>query len=87
MEFYELEWLRRQRKVREPWQPALAAKRRRLLRQVAQIEDCVVRGLVTLRFLCGCTWLQTAMRFGGGNSADGVRMLVRRYFKKVQGAV
>ena len=54
----------------------------RLNRYIANVPDSLTRQIMALRFVNGMSWNQVAMRVGGGNTADGVRMLVNRYLKK-----
>ncbi len=49
---------------------------------ISRIEDSMLRQVVMLRFIQGLSWVQVALHLGGGNSADGVRMMVKRYLKK-----
>ncbi len=45
------------------------------------IDDSLLRQIVYLRHVNGLTWDQVAASIGGGNTADGVRMMHDRYFK------
>ena len=54
----------------------------RLNRYIANVQDSLTRQIMALRFVNGMSWNQVAMCVGGGNTADGVRMLVNRYLKK-----
>lgn len=55
---------------------------RKLCEYVANIEDSMMRQIITLRFIQGMSWVQVAMELGGGNSADSVRMMVKRFIAK-----
>lgn len=46
---------------------------------VESIADCNVRLAVSLYFIDGKTWRQTAFRLGGKNTKDGVRKMCQRY--------
>lgn len=54
----------------------------RLERYIAGIEDSLTRQAFTDRFVYGLPWGQVAMRMGGGNTSDGVRMMCYRYLKR-----
>ena len=69
----------------------ILAKEQRLLAEAVRIcdvidgiEDSLIRQIFTLRYIGGYHWTQIAMRIGGGNTPDGVRMLHNRYLKKLQ---
>ena len=49
---------------------------------ISGIDDCILRQVVSLRFVEGLSWGQVAASIGGGNSADGVRMMCNRFFSK-----
>lgn len=51
----------------------------RLNRYIASVEDSLIRQILTLRFVNGLSWKQVAENIGGGNTADGVRMLCDRF--------
>ncbi len=53
----------------------------RLNRYIANVQDSLTRQIMALRFVNGMSWNQVAMSIGGGNTADGVRMLISRYLK------
>lgn len=59
-----------------------ARERRRLEAWIAAVEDSRLRQILTCRFVDGLSWRQTALRTGGGNSADGVRMAVKRFLRE-----
>ena len=48
---------------------------------IADIDDSLLRQIITLRHVNGLTWDQVAASIGGGNTADGVRMMHDRYFR------
>jgi len=48
---------------------------------VEGIEDSLLRQIIILRHVNGLGWRQVAREIGGGNTADGVRMLHDRYFE------
>ena len=52
---------------------------------VYSIKDTFIRQAIEYRYLLGFhqyTWEKIAQILGGGNSADGVRMMVKRYLEK-----
>lgn len=57
-------------------------ERNRLERYIADIPDSLTRQIFTLRFINRLTWVQVARHIGGGNTADGVRMVCTRYVGK-----
>ena len=59
----------------------------RLYRVTARVEDPLIRDILKLHFVDGLTWRGTAEKLGGGNTADGIRMAVKRWMrnKKQQG--
>lgn len=57
-------------------------ERRRLETYIAGIDDSMIRQIYTLRFISGLPWAQVAASLGGGNTADGVRMICKRYLRE-----
>ena len=55
---------------------------KRLVCGIAKIKDSLLRQILILRFIQGLTWLQTAGAIGGGNTPDGIRMMVKRYLQR-----
>lgn len=51
----------------------------KLNRYIASVEDSLIRQIISLRYINGLSWVQVAMSIGGGNTADGLRMLADRY--------
>lgn len=49
---------------------------------IAGIDDCLIRRIVTLRFVYGWKWWKIAHKIEGNNTGDSVRMLVKRYIEK-----
>jgi len=50
-------------------------------RYVENIDDSLIRQIITLRHVNGLTWDQVAAHIGGGNTGDGVRMLHDRFLR------
>lgn len=59
-----------------------AAKYNRLCRFIKDIDDSMIRQIISLRYLDGCNWTQVAMKIGGGNTAESVKKACYRYIKK-----
>lgn len=57
-------------------------ERERLERWIAEIPDSLTRQVFTLRFVHGYTWVQVAMAIGGGNTADNMFQMAKRYAAK-----
>ena len=55
--------------------------RAEILEFVEGIDDSLLRQIIVLRHVNGLSWRQVAREIGGGNTADGVRMLHDRYFE------
>jgi len=49
---------------------------------IDNIDDSLVRQIITLRYVNGLTWQQVAASIGGDNTADSVRMMHDRFLKK-----
>lgn len=47
---------------------------------IANIPDSQLRMIIRYRVIDGMSWKKVAMKMGGGNTEDGVRMAYRRYF-------
>lgn len=54
----------------------------RLNRYIAAVPDSFMRLILTFRYVNGMSWLQVAMRIGGGNTPDSVRKADDRFLKK-----
>ena len=50
--------------------------------EIEAVPDSYMRQILTLRYVKGLSWLQVAMRLGGGNTPDGVRKAHDRFLKK-----
>lgn len=49
---------------------------------ICTIEDVLTRQIFFERCIKGKSWTAVAMAVGGGNTADGVRKIYKRYRKK-----
>lgn len=67
--------------IREKLRLALA-ERYRLERYIASVDDSLLRQIFTYRFINGLPWRQVAAGVGGGNTADGCRMMVLRWLER-----
>ena len=54
----------------------------RLNRLIAGVDDCLMRQILTYRYVNGFSWNAVAMHVGGGNTADGVRKAHDRWLAK-----
>lgn len=54
----------------------------RLSRYIASVRDCRMRMILSLRHIDGMSWTRIAMRIGGGNTADSIRMAHQRFLQK-----
>lgn len=54
----------------------------RLNRFIDGIEDSQMRMILALRYVNGLPWQQVAASIGGGNTANGIRMMVDRFLSK-----
>lgn len=54
----------------------------RLEKFIASIPDSYHRRIFTLRFVDDLSWTKVALKLGGNNTADGVRMATIRFLKK-----
>jgi len=49
---------------------------------IDQISDSHMRQILYMKYLKGMSWRQVARHLGGGNTEDGVRMKVARFFEE-----
>ena len=54
----------------------------RLCRYIAGVDDSFIRQILQYRYIAGLSWTQVAMRIGGGNTPDGVRMAHDRFLRR-----
>lgn len=54
----------------------------RLNRYIATVEDSLMRQILSYRYVNGLNWTQVAENIGGGNTADGVRVMHNRFIGK-----
>lgn len=53
-----------------------------VLSYIRNIPDPAIRLIFHYRFICGYSWVKTAMELGGGNTDDSVRKRVEKYLQK-----
>lgn len=49
---------------------------------ILNINDSMIRRIVTFRFVDGLSWQDVAQKIGGGNTEGSVKMAFRRFFDK-----
>lgn len=54
----------------------------KIMHFVACIDDSLMRQIIMHRHLDMMTWCDIAQKVGGGNSADGIRMMYERFIDK-----
>ena len=62
-------------------------ERARLERWISEIPDSLTRQIFSLRFAERMSWVQVALRVGGGNTEGSVKMICYRYLKADGGEV
>ena len=68
--------------VEEEEKKELRRRIARITRWIDKIEDPMIHDVFEYRFVRGFTWAKVSHRIGGGNTEDGVRMMVKRYLEK-----
>ena len=48
---------------------------------INNIDDSLIRQIISLRYINGLTWEQVAAHIGGNNTADSVRKAAERFLK------
>jgi len=49
---------------------------------INNIDDSLIRQIISLKYVDGLTWEQVAASIGGGNTAEGLRKKVQRFLKE-----
>jgi len=49
---------------------------------IDNIDDSLIRQIISLRYINGLTWEQVAAHIGGNNTADSVRKATERFLAK-----
>lgn len=57
----------------------IAKERSEIEEFIAHVDDSHIRRILNYRLVKGMQWEDIAIRMGGGNTADGVRMAYKRY--------
>lgn len=55
---------------------------RRLMNYISNVEDSLMRQILTARFVDNMNWTAVAMRVGGGNTAVTVRQRCNRFLRE-----
>lgn len=53
-----------------------------LTNYIENVDDPIVRMILTYRYVNNYSWQKTAFKIGGGNTVQGLRIRLYRYFKK-----
>ena len=59
------------------------AEQHRLLRYLEEVDDSLIRQILTLRYARGFSWRRVALVVGGGNTEDSVRKAHDRFLKRM----
>ena len=49
---------------------------------IENVDDPIIRMILTYRYINNFSWEKTAFKIGGGNRASGLKKRLYRYFKK-----
>jgi len=60
------------------------AEYKRLMNYITDVDDSLMRQILTFRYVNGFSWVQVAMHIGGGNTEDSVRKAHKRFLDKQQ---
>ena len=52
-------------------------------RTLNELDDSLLRLILTKRYIDGKTWAAVAIEIGGGNTEESVKMMEYRFFKKI----
>ena len=66
------------KKLEERYDNVLKA-RNEILDFINSVDDSFMRMVITYRVIEGYSWAKVAMKIGGGNTSDGVRMAFKRF--------
>jgi hypothetical protein len=58
----------------------LQDKRLEIAESIEAVDDSVTRQAIVLKYVNGLSWTQVAAHVGGGNTAEGLRKRVHRFF-------
>lgn len=59
----------------------LEARKRNVEMFIESIDDSLTRRIFRFRFVNGFSWVRTALKIGGDNTAAGVKMICYRYLR------
>lgn len=54
----------------------------RLNRYIASVDDCLMRQILSFRFVNGFSWQQVAAHIGGNNTEESVKQVCHRFLKQ-----
>jgi len=57
-------------------------QRKEIYEYIDKLEDSLLRQIILYRCVSLCSWSETALYVGGGNTADSVRMVFNRHFEE-----
>lgn len=66
------------------WKTELLSQKLEIESFVESIPDSITRRIFRYKYYNGMSWQKIAFCVGGGNSADGVRMIHNRYLQKYE---
>ena len=70
------------REIIEGMRQRCAAQLEGLERWLAAVPDDFMREVLTLRYSEGLTWKSAAIKLGGGNTSDNLRVAASRYLER-----
>mgnify|MGYP005785780425 CR=1 FL=1 len=62
----------------------LKARTKKTEKFIAQIEDDYIRDIMQQKYILGLNWVELEISLGGGASEGSLRMMIKRYLKKVE---
>ena len=72
------------KKVIEEQQCQYICRQIEIERFIGAIDDLYMQRIISYRFIDGLTWRRTALKIGGGNTSDGVRMACNRFLDRLR---
>ena len=57
-------------------------RKRKLMEEVAKIENGRIQAAIIFRYLCKYSWRETAQKIGMGDSESSIRMAITRYLQE-----
>lgn len=62
----------------------LKARTKKTEKFITQIEDDYIRDIMQQKYILGLNWVELEISLGGGASEGSLRMMIKRYLKKVE---